>query len=114
VERPNVIYILGDDHRVAQQGGMGHLNLQTPNLDALAKAGVQFTHAFCTSPACTPRRTSQRAMGAKTGDQFQQRIQSGSRCVGKKLPHAAQERRLVSRLGRQEPSTRRRWPAGIR
>ena len=30
VERPNVIYILGDDHRVAQQGGMGHPILQAP------------------------------------------------------------------------------------
>ena len=58
VEGPNIIYILGDDHRVEQQGGKGHPILQTPNLDALARDGVQFTHAFCTSPACTPSRTS--------------------------------------------------------
>ena len=58
VEGPNIIYILGDDHRVEQQGGKGDPILQTPNLDALARDGVQFTHAFCTSPACTPSRTS--------------------------------------------------------
>jgi len=54
---PNIIYILGDDHRAGQLGCMGHPILQTPNLDALASDGVQFTNAFCTSPACTPSRT---------------------------------------------------------
>lgn len=55
-QRPNIIYILGDDHRVEQQGCMGHPIVQTPNIDALARDGVLFTHAFCTSPACTPSR----------------------------------------------------------
>jgi len=57
-EQPNIIYILGDDHRVEQLGCMGHPILRTPNLDALAADGVLFTDAFCTSPACTPSRTS--------------------------------------------------------
>lgn len=54
---PNVIYILGDDHRAEQLGSSGHPILQTPHLDELAREGVQFTNAFCTSPACTPSRT---------------------------------------------------------
>jgi hypothetical protein len=54
---PNVIYILGDDHRAEQLGSRGHPLLQTPNLDKLSRQDVQFTNAFCTSPACTPSRT---------------------------------------------------------
>ena len=54
---PNIIYILGDDHRAEQLGCRNHPILQTPHLDALSRDGVLFTNAFCTSPACTPSRT---------------------------------------------------------
>ena len=54
---PNVIYILGDDHRADYLGSDGHGVLQTPHLDRLAAEGVRFSQAFCTSPACTPSRT---------------------------------------------------------
>lgn len=54
---PNVIYILGDDHRAEYLGCAGHEILQTPHLDRLADEGVRFAQAFCTSPACTPSRT---------------------------------------------------------
>jgi len=56
--RPNVIYILGDDQRAEYLGCAGHPILQTPHLDRLAAEGTRFTHAFCTSPACTPSRAS--------------------------------------------------------
>ena len=56
--RPNVIYILGDDHRHEYLGCAGHPVLKTPHLDRLANDGVRFTHTFCTSPACTPSRAS--------------------------------------------------------
>jgi arylsulfatase A-like enzyme len=55
--RPNVVYILGDDHRQEQLACRGNPVVRTPHLDALAGEGVLFTHAFCTSPACTPSRT---------------------------------------------------------
>ena len=56
-DRPNVIYILGDDHRAEQLGTMHHPVVETPHLDRLASEGVLFKNAFCTSPACTPSRT---------------------------------------------------------
>ena len=34
-DKPNIIYILGDDHRAEQMGYMNHPVLQTPNLDKL-------------------------------------------------------------------------------
>ena len=55
--RQTVSYILGDDHRGEQLGCAGHSVVATPNLDRLAREGVRFSHAFCTSPACTPSRT---------------------------------------------------------
>jgi len=55
-DRPNIIYILGDDHRADYLGCMGHPIVLTPNLDQLAGEGVLFTQAYCTSPACTPSR----------------------------------------------------------
>jgi len=56
-DRPNIIYILGDDHRAEYMRCAGHPILETPNLDALAREGVRFDQAFCTSPLCTPSRT---------------------------------------------------------
>lgn len=58
MQRPNVIYILSDDQRADYLGSSGHPTLKTPELDRLANDGVKFTNAFCTSPACTPSRTS--------------------------------------------------------
>lgn len=55
---PNVIVILADDQRADYLGCAGHPIVKTPNIDALAKRGIQFTNAFATSAACTPSRTS--------------------------------------------------------
>lgn len=55
-QRPNIIYILGDDHRGNIMKNMGHPIVETPNLDQLAQKGVLFKNAFCTSPICTPSR----------------------------------------------------------
>ena len=57
-ERPNIIYILGDDHRADYLGVAGHPILKTPELDRLAAEGTYFPEAFCTSPLCTPSRAS--------------------------------------------------------
>ncbi len=56
-DNPNIIYILGDDHRAEAQGCMNHPIVKTPNIDSLAGEGVLFRNGFCTSPACTPSRT---------------------------------------------------------
>ena len=57
-ERPNVLYIAVDD----LNHWVGHLHrndqTQTPNIDALAKRGVSFSHAYCAAPACNPSRAA--------------------------------------------------------
>ena len=47
-----------DDQRWDQLGCAGHPFLQTPNLDRLARDGVRFTNAFCTTSLCSPSRAS--------------------------------------------------------
>lgn len=56
--RPNILLIQADQHRFDCVGANGYPFLQTPHLDRLASEGVNFTHAFCPSPVCTPARNS--------------------------------------------------------
>ena len=54
----NVIFVLVDDLRFDMLGVTGHPWIETPNLDALAKSGVQLRNAFVTTALCSPSRAS--------------------------------------------------------
>ncbi len=54
----NVIFILIDDMRYDVMGFAGHPFARTPNIDALAAAGVHFRNAFVTTALCSPSRAS--------------------------------------------------------
>ncbi len=56
--RPNIILIHSDQHRFDCVGANGHPFLKTPNLDRLAREGVNFTQAYTPSPICSPERAS--------------------------------------------------------
>ena len=53
--RPNIVIILGDDMGFSDMGAFGS-EIRTPNLDALANAGVRFTN-FYTHASCSPTRS---------------------------------------------------------
>lgn len=54
---PNIVLIVVDDLGYADIGCAGLASdVQTPNIDLLAKAGVRFTQAYATSPICNPSR----------------------------------------------------------
>ncbi len=57
-KRPNIIFVLTDDHRWDCMGVMGHPFLQTPNMDRIANEGVLFENAFVTTSLCSPSRAS--------------------------------------------------------
>jgi N-sulfoglucosamine sulfohydrolase len=55
--RRNVLLLVADDLGL-DLGCYGNTTIKTPNLDALAKDGVRFTHAFATVSSCSPSRAS--------------------------------------------------------
>lgn len=57
-DQPNVLFLVSDQHRHDALGSAGNDVVATPNLDALASDGVQFTDAHTTSPLCAPARNS--------------------------------------------------------
>lgn len=57
-DRPNIIFILADDHRFDTLGAAGHPWIETPNLDRMAEGGVYFPKAMVTTSLCSPSRAS--------------------------------------------------------
>lgn len=60
-DRPNIIYIMSDDHTAHAIGAYGGRLAEvdpTPNIDRLAKEGMLFENAFCTNSICAPSRAS--------------------------------------------------------
>lgn len=53
-ERPNIIILFADDMGYSDLGCMGS-EIQTPNLDRLAREGVLMTHFYTTSRCCPSR-----------------------------------------------------------
>lgn len=55
---PDFVIFLTDDQRWDLLSCAGHPVLRTPNIDQLAQEGVQFPHAFVTTPICCTSRAS--------------------------------------------------------
>jgi arylsulfatase len=53
-QRPNILYILADDMGFSDIGCYGS-EIDTPNLDALAKSGLRFTQFYNTARCCPTR-----------------------------------------------------------
>ncbi len=56
--RPNIIFIMSDDHAAHAMSCYGSRVNQTPNLDRIAKEGMRFVNCFCTNSICTPSRAA--------------------------------------------------------
>ena len=54
--RPNILYIMSDDHAYQAISCYGSIINKTPNIDRLAQGGVRFTQSFCTNSVCAPSR----------------------------------------------------------
>lgn len=55
-ERPNILYIMADDHASHAISAYGSKVNQTPQIDRLAKEGMRFDNCFVTNSICTPSR----------------------------------------------------------
>ncbi len=58
MNRPNIVFIVSDDHGNWGMNCAGNKDLITPNLDRIAAEGIRFEHFFCASPVCSPARMS--------------------------------------------------------
>lgn len=54
--KPNIVFLLSDQHAFKYCGFMGHGVVRTPNLDRIARRGVVFRSAYCGNPLCAPSR----------------------------------------------------------
>lgn len=87
-QRKNVLFVLADQLQAFALGCMGHPQILTPNLDALAAGGTLFTDAYVEFPVCTQYRgvlmTGQ--YGAQSGViQFAQGPDPDTRCIADAL-----------------------------
>lgn len=58
VDRPNIIYIMTDDHAAHAISAYGSVINSTPHLDRLAREGALLHNVFATNSICTPSRAA--------------------------------------------------------
>ncbi len=52
--KPNIVFIISDDHAWNDYGFMGHKQIETPNLDRLAARSALFTRGYVPTALCRP------------------------------------------------------------
>ncbi|MEI6872753.1 MAG: sulfatase-like hydrolase/transferase, partial [Verrucomicrobiota bacterium] len=55
---PNILLILPDQMRATAMGCAGNSEIQTPNIDQLAKEGMLFRRTYANVPVCCPARAT--------------------------------------------------------
>ena len=68
VRKPNIVVIVADDLGYHDLGVQGNVDIPTPNIDSIARAGIRYTNGYVTCPVCSPTRA-----GLTTG-RYQQRF----------------------------------------
>jgi len=56
--KPNLLFIKSDQHNFRYLSHLGNHEVETPNLDELARLGTTFTNVYCHSPICVPSRVA--------------------------------------------------------
>lgn len=57
-DRPNILFIMSDDHAYQAISAYGSHLMQTPNIDRISDEGVLFTNASVTNSICAPSRAT--------------------------------------------------------
>ena len=60
-KRPNILFLMSDQHRADVAGYAGDSVARTPVLDEMARTGVVFNNAYTPAPICIPARQSMAA-----------------------------------------------------
>ena len=56
--KPNIVFIISDDHAWTDYGFMGHKQIETPNLDKLASRSALFSRGYVPTALCRPALAS--------------------------------------------------------
>ena len=56
--RPNIVFIMSDDHAYQAISAYSNRLIETPNIDRIAKMGMLFTNATVTNSICAPSRAT--------------------------------------------------------
>ena len=54
--RPNILFIMSDDHAYQAISAYDDRLIETPNIDRIAQEGILFTNASVTNSICAPSR----------------------------------------------------------
>ncbi len=57
-QRPNIVFIMSDDHAAHAISAYGSKVNKTPNIDRIAKEGMRFSNCFVVNSICTPSRAA--------------------------------------------------------
>jgi arylsulfatase A-like enzyme len=57
-DKPNILFLLSDDHSYPYLGCYGNKDVRTPNLDRFASEGLRFDRMFVSCPQCVPSRAA--------------------------------------------------------
>lgn len=57
-EKPNILFLLSDDHSYPYLGCYGNPDVRTPHLDRFAAEGLRFDRMFVSCPQCVPSRAA--------------------------------------------------------
>ena len=55
-KKPNILFIMTDDHASHAMSCYGSRINTTPNIDRIATEGIRFENCFCTNSICAPSR----------------------------------------------------------
>ncbi len=108
-ERPNILYIMADDHAAHAIGAYGSKINKTPNIDRLAQGGMRFSNCLVTNSICTPSRAA-----ILTGKYCSHQRRAGVQSLRRQPADARQvpaSRRLPHRHDRQMAPRQRLRPA---
>jgi uncharacterized sulfatase len=103
VERPNIVAIVADDLLSSELGCYGGVNVPTPNIDRIAREGVQFSNAYASMSMSVPIRASMYTglFPARHGSyQNHKPTFKGTKTVNEYMPEAGYR---VGRTGKDHP-----------
>ncbi|MFP4105151.1 MAG: sulfatase-like hydrolase/transferase [Phycisphaerae bacterium] len=112
MNRPNILFLMSDEHRYDLAGFAGNDVIRTPTLDWLAQTGVVFDNAYTPSPICIPGR--QAMMTGKFPkhcgcEHFGQDIEPGSMTFARRLSQYGYDSVCCGKLHHVGPDQMQGW-----